>query len=156
MRGIVYVGEGEVEVRKFPEPQPGPGQVVIEMKAAGLCGSDLHKYHSSREWAQQRKGMISGHEPAGVVADLGRNVDHLALGDRVCVYHRIGCGHCMSCRSGNAAFCDGGSGASGSNSWIVCTWVLLARDRSGQSTAILTPVPVHNKAGASRSPVVGT
>ena len=113
MRGIVYVGEGEVEVREFPEPQPGPGQVVIEMKATGLCGSDLHKYHSSREWAQQRKGMISGHEPAGVVADLGRNVDHLALGDRVCVYHRIGCGHCMSCRSGNAAFCDGGSGAFG-------------------------------------------
>ncbi|MDP6041214.1 MAG: alcohol dehydrogenase catalytic domain-containing protein [Candidatus Latescibacteria bacterium] len=113
MKGVVYLGDSEVEVRDFPRPEPGPGQVVIQMKVAGLCGSDLHKYHSSREWAQERKGMISGHEPAGVVAEVGANVENLSVGDRVCVYHRVGCGHCMDCRSGYAAFCDDVRGAFG-------------------------------------------
>ncbi|MEM7124824.1 MAG: alcohol dehydrogenase catalytic domain-containing protein [Chloroflexota bacterium] len=113
MKGIVYLGENEVEVRDFPRPEPGPGQVVIEMKVAGLCGSDLHKYHSSRAWAQGRNSMIAGHEPVGVVAAVGPNVDHPAVGDRVCVYHRVGCGHCMDCRSGYAAFCDDTRGAFG-------------------------------------------
>jgi threonine dehydrogenase-like Zn-dependent dehydrogenase len=113
MKGVVYLGKSEVEVRDFPQPEPGPGQVVIESKVAGLCGSDLHKYHSSRTWAQAREGMISGHEPTGIVAAVGPNVDQPSVGDRVCVYHRLGCGHCMDCRSGNAAFCDAGSGAFG-------------------------------------------
>ena len=54
MKGVVYLGESEVEVREFDQPEPGPGQVVIESKIGGLCGSDLHKYHSSREWASER------------------------------------------------------------------------------------------------------
>ena len=113
MKGVVYLGEGAVEVRGFPRPRPGPGQVVIEMKAAGLCGSDLHKYHSSQAWARERNGMISGHEPAGVVGEVGPGVEHPSLGDRVSVYHRVGCGHCQDCRSGYAAFCSREGGAFG-------------------------------------------
>lgn len=113
MKGVVYLGESRVEVRDFPQPEPGPGQVVIRMGAAGLCGSDLHKYHSSRQWALERQGMISGHEPTGTVAEVGLHVDRLAVGDRVCVYHRVGCGDCMDCRVGNAAFCDEHRGAFG-------------------------------------------
>ena len=67
MQGVVYLGESRVEIRDFPQPEPGPGQVVIQSTIAGLCGSDLHKYHSSRPWALEREGMISGHEPTGVV-----------------------------------------------------------------------------------------
>lgn len=113
MKGVVYLGDSEVEVRDFPRPEPASGQVLIAMKVAGLCGSDLHKYHSSRAWAQERNGMISGHEPAGVVTEVGPNVDHLSVGDRVCVYHRVGCGHCKDCRAGYAAFCDDVRGAFG-------------------------------------------
>lgn len=79
MRGVVYLGASEVEVRDFDRPEPGPGQVVIEMRVAGLCGSDLHKYHSSREWAKERKGMISGHEPAAV-AGLHGTVIYVGAG----------------------------------------------------------------------------
>ena len=74
MKGTVYLGESRVEVRDFPRPVPGPGEVLVEMKAAGLCGSDLHKYQNTREWAEARQGMISGHEPSGVVAELGAGV----------------------------------------------------------------------------------
>lgn len=105
MKGVVYLGESEVEVRVFPNPEPGPGEVVVEMRAAGLCGSDLHKYHNSRDWAAEREGMISGHEPAGVVARLGPGVENVAVGDRVCVYHSLGCGHCAYCLGGEPVFC---------------------------------------------------
>ena len=90
MKGVVYLGDSEVEVREIAKPDPGPTEVVIEMKVGGLCGSDLHKYHSSRAWAQEREGMIAGHEPTGVVAELGRDVKNLSVGDRVCVYHSVG------------------------------------------------------------------
>jgi len=107
------LGESKVEVREFPDPKPGPRQAVLEMKVAGLCGSDLHKYHSNREWADARHGMISGHEPAGVIVEVGPDVDELSVGDRVCVYHRTGCGNCADCRAGYAAFCEVGGGAFG-------------------------------------------
>ncbi len=51
MKGCVYLGESQVEVREFPKPEPAQGEALVEMKAAGLCGSDLHKYRKSREWA---------------------------------------------------------------------------------------------------------
>ena len=104
----MYTWESKVEVREFPNPKPGPGQVVVEMKVAGLCGSDLHKYHSSREWAEGRNGMISGHEPAGVIAEVGQDVSEFSVGDRVCVYHRTGCGDCPDCLAGYAAYCEAG------------------------------------------------
>ena len=105
MKGVVYLGESEVEVRDFPQPTPGEGEVLVEMKVAGLCGSDLHKYHNTREWAEERKGMISGHEPAGVVVELGPAVDCVSVGDRVCVYHSLGCGLCEHCVAGEPVFC---------------------------------------------------
>lgn len=106
MKGVVYLGDGEVEVREFKKPTPGSGQVVIEMKAGGLCGSDLHKYHMSREMAEARHGMISGHEPTGIVAELGPDVNNVSEGDRVCVYHSLGCGHCQTCVAGEPVFCE--------------------------------------------------
>ena len=108
MRGGVSLGESEGEVRDFPDPEPGHGQVVVEMKVGGLCGSDLHKYHNTREWAESREGMISGHEPTGVVAEVGAGVVNVKVGDRVCVYHRVGCGHCVECASGTPAHCPTG------------------------------------------------
>ncbi len=45
MKGVVYLGDSEVEVRNFSQPEPGPGQVVIQSTITGLCASDLHKYH---------------------------------------------------------------------------------------------------------------
>ncbi len=105
MKGVAYLGESEVEVREFAKPEPGVGEVLIEMKSAGLCGSDLHKYHSDRAWAEEREGMIAGHEPAGVVAELGHGVDNVLVGDRVSVYHSLGCGDCPYCLSGEPVFC---------------------------------------------------
>jgi threonine dehydrogenase-like Zn-dependent dehydrogenase len=104
MRGVVFPGDRRAEVRDYPDPEPGPGEVVVRMKAAGLCGSDLHLY---RQTAAQRAGSdtIPGHEPSGVVEMLGAGVDTVGIGDRVSVYHYRGCGHCKHCRAGNVMWC---------------------------------------------------
>jgi threonine dehydrogenase-like Zn-dependent dehydrogenase len=49
MRGVVFLGDRELELRDFPDPKPGPGEVVLEMKASGMCGSDLHPYRAPRK-----------------------------------------------------------------------------------------------------------
>ena len=112
MKGIVFLGDRRAEVREFPDPEPGRGEVVVRMKAAGLCGSDLHTY---RQPAAQRAGnlTIPGHEPSGVVESVGPCVTRVRLGDRVSVFHYRGCGHCKHCRAGYLQWCPDRRGYGG-------------------------------------------
>ena len=109
MKGVAYLGNGRVEVREYPVPKPGPGEVLVELKSAGICGSDLHKYHRDEEWAEARNGMIAGHEGAGVVVALGPGIEDsvpmIGVGDRVSIYHSLGCGRCAYCLEGMPVFC---------------------------------------------------
>ena len=99
----------------FPDPEPGPGEVVLEMKASGMCGSDLHFYRAA-EGAKSLGlelvdgPMIAGHEPCGVIVARGADVpeDRLATGERVMCHHYSGCGICSSCRSGWQQLCSKG------------------------------------------------
>ena len=80
MRGVVFTGERELEMMNFPDPTPGPGEVVLEMKASGMCGSDLHQYRRPKGdapgdgLAAEPRSLIAGHEPCGVVAAVGPGV----------------------------------------------------------------------------------
>ncbi|MDV7085488.1 zinc-binding dehydrogenase [Rhodococcus sp. IEGM 248] len=125
MRGVVFRGNRELEVLDFPDPTPGPGEVVVEIKASGLCGSDLKFYRDPPEAALKALGfkdfasrglgenpaIIAGHEPCGVVAEIGPNVDPRAftVGDRVMVFHYKGCGFCDLCRTGWTQMCTHGA-----------------------------------------------
>lgn len=100
MRGIVFVGNRQLETRQFPDPVAGPGEAVVKMRASGLCGSDLRPYRIDR--AQTN---ISGHEPCGEIAELGPGVTGYAVGDRVMVHHYSGCGLCKFCRIGYEQLC---------------------------------------------------
>ncbi len=66
MRGLIFTGNRESELREFPDPRPGPGEAVITIRASGLCGSDLLRYRGT-----EPSPTIIGHEPCGVVAELG-------------------------------------------------------------------------------------
>jgi hypothetical protein len=77
---------------ELPDPTPGPGEVVLEMKASGMCGSDLHQYRRPKNLVT---GTIAGHEPCGVVVAVGPGVPdtEAEIGDRMMVHHYQGCTH---------------------------------------------------------------
>lgn len=84
-------------------PEPGPGEVLIEMRAAGLCGSDVHIYRGATPLG--RYPLTLGHENAGVVADVGDGVAEWKAGDRVCVNFLVTCGACRYCVRGRPSLC---------------------------------------------------
>ncbi len=101
MLGAILPGDERVELRDFPVPEPGYGQVLVRMKASGLCGSDLRAIYRGNEGSLETyTGCIAGHEPAGQVEAVGRGVRSFSPGDRVVVYHIVGCGQCRECRGG--------------------------------------------------------
>lgn len=105
MRGLLFVGPGTIEARDdLPEPRiETAGDVVVEVEAAGLCGSDLHPYEG-REAA--RVGVVPGHEAIGRVVAAGDEVRTVAVGDRVLVPFTTSCGACHACRGGLSARCS--------------------------------------------------
>lgn len=114
MRGVVFTGDRTLELMRFDDPTPGPGEVVLEMKASGMCGSDLKHYRRPRG-VRQASGIpaatgpvIAGHEPCGIVAAIGPGVDprQARAGDRVMVHHYQGCTTCNHCRTGWQQLCQ--------------------------------------------------
>ncbi|MGH7683925.1 MAG: zinc-dependent alcohol dehydrogenase family protein, partial [Vulcanimicrobiaceae bacterium] len=115
MRGVVFTGDRELELRNFPDPAPGPGEVVLEIKASGMCGSDLKFYRRSKAGGQGAAALgfadpgeiIAGHEPCGIVAAVGTGVSEKQAhaGMRVMQFHYAGCGACDQCRCGWGQLC---------------------------------------------------
>jgi len=129
MKGVVFTGDRTLEIRDFPDPTPGPNDVVLEIKASGMCGSDLHQYRAPANpggavtgGVRRMSGAIAGHEPCGLVAAVGSAVTEkqARIGQRVMDHHYDGCGACKHCRGGWTQMClDGttvyGSGAHGAH-----------------------------------------
>jgi threonine dehydrogenase-like Zn-dependent dehydrogenase len=117
MRGVSFLGGRKLHVAEFPDPAPGPHDVVVEIKASGMCGSDLKFYRAAGEetaalgLGKLEGPVIAGHEPCGVVAAVGSKVDERAaqIGARVMVHHYSGCGSCQHCRSGWSQMCVAGT-----------------------------------------------
>ncbi|MBB3526965.1 zinc-dependent alcohol dehydrogenase family protein [Rhizobium sp. BK456] len=106
MQGIVFTGDCGVRLADFPDPTPGPGEVVLEIKASGMCGSDLHQYRSAPGVISAE--LIRGHEPCGVVVAVGPGsvAPHARIGARVMVHHYAGCAGCQQCNSGWPQMCE--------------------------------------------------
>ncbi len=98
-------GEGNVEIQEVGEPKPLANEVMIEVEAAGICGSDVHIYHDDIK-IPLRLPVIMGHELSGVVAQVGANVRSIEAGDAVTseTAARV-CGVCRYCRTGNYNLC---------------------------------------------------
>ena len=117
MRGAVFLGNKKIEIRNFPDPTPGPGEVVVRMRASGMCGSDLKFYRPPPGEAQKALGLggnaepfIAGHEPCGEIVARGPGVSEreAPIGQRVMDHHYAGCGVCGHCRVGWSQLCREG------------------------------------------------
>jgi D-arabinose 1-dehydrogenase-like Zn-dependent alcohol dehydrogenase len=97
-----------VELREFDCPEPGHEQVLVKMKASGLCGSNLRAiYHEhTGSGAERYRNVIAGHEPSGQVEAVGPGVGGFEPGDRVVVYHILGCRRCEECTKGFMIGCS--------------------------------------------------
>jgi 2-desacetyl-2-hydroxyethyl bacteriochlorophyllide A dehydrogenase len=93
-----------VAVEDVAEPRPGPGDVLIDVAAAGVCGTELHFLDGLLTPA--RTPITLGHEVSGVVAEVGDTVAGIAVGDRVAVHYLHACHRCRSCRAGDDHLCD--------------------------------------------------
>ena len=101
MNGIGKMGYVEREV-----PQPADNEVLVKLEYVGICGSDMHYYETGRIGDYVVKPpFVLGHEPGGVVVEVGKNVKHLKIGDRVALEPGKTCGHCEYCKEGKYNLC---------------------------------------------------
>lgn len=108
MRALRLVETGKpLVMQEIPVPTVGPGDVLVSVKAAGICHSDAH-YRAGRSPVYPLP-MTLGHEVAGVVAQVGEQVMGIKEGDRVCVHYMATCGQCVYCNQGNEQFCTSGA-----------------------------------------------
>lgn len=103
MKALVFVGPGEMEVVERPDPRPGRGEVLVAIRAAGICGSDVHGYVGLT--GRRRPGVVMGHEAAGDVVEVGPDVASVRAGERVVLRSILPCGRCEPCRRGQSNVC---------------------------------------------------
>jgi threonine dehydrogenase-like Zn-dependent dehydrogenase len=110
MQGLVFAGDRRVALEEFPDPTPGPGEVIVAIRASGMCGSDLPRYRDGGAH------VVGGHEPCGVIAERGPGVSEALtpVGQRVMVHHYWGCLTCKHCRIGYTQMCERGAKVMGS------------------------------------------
>ena len=105
-RAAVLYAPGDLRVEERPMPEPGPREVLVEIAAVGVCGSDVHYYEHGRIGSfVVREPLVLGHESAGRVVALGSEVTRHAVGDRVALEPGVPCGRCRECRAGRYNLC---------------------------------------------------
>ncbi len=105
MKAAVYQGQGRVALEERPRPRPGDDEVLVRVFAASICGTDLKVIRGGHFRVGVNDTRVLGHELAGEIVEVGRNVSHWRSGQRVCVVPNIGCGHCDMCRKGLNNMC---------------------------------------------------
>lgn len=104
MKAARFYGGKDIRLETLPDPAPGPGDVLVQVAATGICGSDLHGYHA--ENPKSRSPRTAGHELTGQVVALGAGVVEHKVGDRVAIEPTIPCNECAECLSGNYNICS--------------------------------------------------
>jgi alcohol dehydrogenase len=114
MKATVFHGAKEIRVEEVPRPHAGVGEAVIRITLTTICGTDLHIVRGEYP---VRPGLVIGHEPVGVIEELGDGVTGYEIGDRVLVGAITPCGQCRACLSGQLAQCGHGHGYEAIGGW---------------------------------------
>ena len=114
MKANVFRGPNDIHVEEVPRPIPGAGETVIRITLTTICGTDLHILRGEYP---VRPGLVIGHEPVGVIEELGEGISGYEIGDRVLVGAITPCGQCRACLSGQWAQCGHGKGVEAIGGW---------------------------------------
>ena len=101
MKAAVYYNPQDIRIEQVPVPEIGDDEILIQMKACGICGSDLMDWY-----LKTRAPLVLGHEPAGIVAKKGKKVEDFDVDERVFVHHHVACMTCHYCVNGDYTLCD--------------------------------------------------
>lgn len=104
MKAVLFTGKNTVQFTDLPDPKPGPGEVVVEVKASGICHTDFEVLKDN--YGTGAFPVVPGHEYAGVVVEVGSGVTEVKTGDRVAVDPNLECGTCRACKRGWAHLCE--------------------------------------------------
>src|SRR5438105_3421121 len=114
MRATVFHGKDKIRVEEVERPRAGIGEVIIRVTLTTICGTDLHIVRGEYP---VRPGLIIGHEPVGIIEEIGAGVIGYEIGDRVLVGAITPCGQCRACLSGNLSQCGHGEGYEALGGW---------------------------------------
>src|SRR5678809_292661 len=114
MRAHVFHGVGRTSIEQVPMPEPKPGEALVRVTLTTICGTDLHIVRGEYP---VKPGLIIGHEPVGVIAELGAGVTGYNVGERVLVGAITPCGQCHACLSGHLSQCGHGTGFEAIGGW---------------------------------------
>jgi L-iditol 2-dehydrogenase len=101
MKAAVYYSQEDIRVEDLPVPKISRDEALVEMKACGICGSDLISWY-----LKGRAPLVLGHEPSGIIAEIGGEVEGFNVGDRVFVHHHVACLKCHYCLRGDYTLCE--------------------------------------------------
>ncbi len=105
MKAVTWQGKRDVRVEEVPDPRiEYPTDAIVKITSSAICGSDLHLYEVLGPY--MKPGDILGHEPMGIVQEIGSEVTDIAVGDRVVIPFNISCGHCFMCTTGLQSQCE--------------------------------------------------
>jgi L-iditol 2-dehydrogenase len=106
MRAALLYGKDDLRLEEIPVPAIGPGEVLLKVKAAAICGTDIRMFRNGTRGAPPGNPLVLGHEVSGIVESVGPGVSGYRAGMAVAVAPNMGCGVCDQCVSGNTQMCD--------------------------------------------------
>ena len=103
MKAAIVKSNSNIEIKNIEKPPVGPGDILVKMRACGICGSDVEKVFGK----YGQPSMRLGHEPAGIITQVGSEISNFSVGDRVFTHHHVECGSddCHECSHGNETMC---------------------------------------------------
>jgi L-iditol 2-dehydrogenase len=104
MKQAVMITPGKIEFKEIDPPQPRKGEVLLKIQRIGVCGSDLHVWHGKHPYTKYP--VIQGHEYSATVAEIGKGVKNISIGDKVTAIPQIVCGKCGPCKRGDYHICE--------------------------------------------------
>ena len=143
MKAVVFKGTGQIALEEVPRPRPRAGEAVIRITATTICGTDVHIVRGEYP---VKPGLILGHEPVGVIAELGEGLEEeYAVGQRVIAGAITPCGQCFYCLNGNHSQCHGGLGGWRFGNTINGAWAEYLLVPDARANLAVIPAALHDE-----------